>query len=216
MSDPVRFSDGEARVGSHVGAVQLKRRSQRLGQRRAAIDTAMQNDPVLKPSGITYVIGVLLLAACSGTPTSSASPGSSPPSTPASPSAAPPPTNPYQDNTKLVCADLTKVEQDQALAYITELTKYGPANTVTDPKKRTAMIAAAKKAMTNWAAALRALAPRADDPAFKQAINAKADASDQAAATITTWEDLTSPTGAGPDLPALTNAAAAVESICSR
>jgi hypothetical protein len=46
-------------------------------------------------------------------------------------------------------------------------------------------------------------------------INARADAIDQASATITKWEDLTSFTGAGQDLPSLAAATAAVNAICN-
>jgi len=82
--------------------------------------------------------------------------------------------------------------EDQTVAFLVAVSRYGRADTITDPAKKAAVIEAAKKIFTTWAKAVRALSTKAKDPALRKVIDDQAAALDDAAATLTSLDQLTS------------------------
>jgi hypothetical protein len=142
----------------------------------------------------------ILVAGCSnggtsrvGSSPSPSATASPPPSVSPSASSSSSPLDPaVVANTQQTCAALKKVMEDQTVAYITAVSRYGHADTITDPAKKAAVIETAKKSFTTWAKAVRALSTKANDPALRKAIDDQAAALDDAAATLTSLDQLTS------------------------
>jgi hypothetical protein len=120
----------------------------------------------------------------STSPSAAASPSASPASSSADPAVL--------ANTQQVCGQLKKVMNDQTVAFLAAVSPYGDPNTITDPAKKAAVIATAKKSFTAWATAVRALSIKATDPALRKGIDDQAAALDNTAATLTSVDQLTS------------------------
>jgi hypothetical protein len=171
---------------------------------------------------LAVLCGATLLAAgcndASGTSqansSASTSAAASPPSV--SPSASPSsaPVDPaVVANTHEVCGKLKKVMDDQTVAFIAAVSRYGQANTITDPAKKAAVIQTAKKSFTTWAKAVRALSTNAKDPALRKVIDDQAAALDDAATTLTSIDQLTSDSGVMVS-PSMQAAASETKEVC--
>ncbi|GGM44048.1 hypothetical protein ACFFX1_24240 [Dactylosporangium sucinum] len=90
---------------------------------------------------------------------------------------------------------------------------HGQPATITDPTKQAAVVETAKKSFTTWAKAVRVLAPKANDPALRKAIDDQAAALDDTAATLTSLDQLTSSSG-GMVSPPMQVAARETQAIC--
>ncbi|MEV4512239.1 hypothetical protein AB0K00_25155 [Dactylosporangium sp. NPDC049525] len=148
----------------------------------------------------------LLVAGCSddGTPTGQAAPSSSglaaasasvsaTPSASPTPSPSPSPLDPaVAANTRQVCDELKKVMFDETVTYLSALSAYGDANSITDPAKQQTVLNVAKKGLTAWAKAVRPLSPKASNPALRKAIDDQVAALDDTAATLQTFEQVKS------------------------
>jgi hypothetical protein len=117
-------------------------------------------------------------------------------------------------NTKQVCGELKKVMEDQTVAFLVAVSRYGQADTITDPATKAAVIETAKKSFMAWAAAVRALSTKAKDPAVRKAIDDQAAALDDAAATLTSLDQLTSGSG-GMSSPSMQVAARQTKEVCA-
>jgi hypothetical protein len=145
---------------------------------------------------------MILVAGCNDASGTSQAGSSTSPSAAASPSVSPsasPSSSPVDPavvaNTQQICGELKKVMEDQTVAYVTAVSRYGRADTITDPAKKAAAIETAKKSFTTWANAVHALSTKAKDPALRKAIDDQAAALKDAAATLTSLDQLTSANG---------------------
>ncbi|WP_426513117.1 hypothetical protein ACPPVO_22230 [Dactylosporangium sp. McL0621] len=164
----------------------------------------------------------LLVAGCNdasgtsqaGSSTSPSAAASPPPSV--SPSASPSslPVDPaVVANTRQVCDELKRVMEDQTVAFLAAVSRYGNAATITDPAKKAAVVETAKKSFTTWAKAVRALSTKAKDPALRKVIDDQAAALDDTAATLTSLDQLTSASG-GMSSPPMQVAASETTEVC--
>ncbi|WP_327002689.1 hypothetical protein OHA72_47550 [Dactylosporangium sp. NBC_01737] len=161
------------------------------------------DERVRKLLGMLCGLSLLVVAGCGdeATPTAKASSSSSAATSAAPPASPPPSPSPSSSapvdpavaaNTRQVCDELKKVNFDQTAAFISGLSKHGDIKAITDPAKQQAIMSAAKNGLTAWATTIRPIAAKAINPALRKAIDDHAAALDDTAATLRTFDQVTS------------------------